>query len=91
MGINGIAEAIILQCIEDLWDEDLRAESVEFFSSEGFYLCSKMAGMGTLEKQKLIGFIERVKHLTDSDFKRPDFKRSGKEERVSVKAGALMF
>jgi len=55
-----IAEAIILQAIEDLWSDVHRQESIEFFTGEGFAICAKIAGMGLYEKLKLIQAIKKA-------------------------------
>ena len=55
-----IAEAIILQSIEDLWSPAHKKESIEFFTGEGFILCAKIAGMGLYEKLKLIQVIKKA-------------------------------
>ena len=55
-----IAEAIILQAIEDLWSAIHRKESIEFFTGEGFAICASMAGMGLHEKLKLIQAIKKA-------------------------------
>jgi hypothetical protein len=54
-----IAEAIILQAIEDLWSDVHRQESIEFFTGEGFAICARIAGMGLYEKLKLIQAIKK--------------------------------
>ena len=60
-----IAEAIILQAIEDLWSAVHRKESIEFFTGEGFAICSSMAGMGLYEKLKLIQTIKKAVQKKD--------------------------
>lgn len=55
-----IAEAIILQSIEDLWSAVHRKESIEFFTGEGFAICANIAGMGLYEKLKLIQAIKKA-------------------------------
>ena len=55
-----IAEAIILQAIEDLWSVLHRQESIEFFAGDGFATCARIAGMGMYEKLKLIQTIKRA-------------------------------
>lgn len=58
MKMKALAEAIILQSIEDLWDEAHRRESLEFFKGEGFDMYADIAGLGPAEKSKLLGMIE---------------------------------
>lgn len=58
MKMKALAEAIILQSIEDLWDETHRNESLEFFSGGGFDLYAEVAGLGPREKLKLLAMFE---------------------------------
>lgn len=60
MKIRKLAEAIILQSVEDLWDKRHRIESIEFFSGEGFRLCSDMAGFSDREKTKMLGMVRSI-------------------------------
>jgi len=55
-----IAEAIILQAIEDLWVPVHKKESIEFFAGEGFAICAKLVGMGLYEKLRLIQFLKKA-------------------------------
>ena len=57
--MKAMAEAIILQSIEDLWDEAHRNESLEFFRGGGFDFYAGIAGLGPAEKLKLLGMFER--------------------------------
>jgi hypothetical protein len=55
-----IAEAIILQAVEDLWSAVHRQESIEFFTGEGFMICAQVVGLGTYEKLRLIQLIKKA-------------------------------
>ena len=55
-----IAEAIILQAIEDLWSAVHRKESIEFFTGEGFAICARIVGMGLYQKLRLIQVIKKA-------------------------------
>lgn len=55
-----IAEAIILQAIEDLWIPVHKKESMGFFAGEGFVICAKLVGMGLYEKLRLIQVIKKA-------------------------------
>jgi len=59
MAIKHLAEAIILQSIEDLWERQQKEGCVVFFEGEGFSLCSGMAGINMFHKRKLLGLISR--------------------------------
>jgi len=52
--LKALAEAVILQAMEDLWSKTHRARSVEFFTGEGFRRYAAMAGMGTMERLRLL-------------------------------------
>lgn len=62
MGIRNLAEAVILQSIEDLWDPDYRKESKDFFSGDAFNICSEIAGLDSAKKLKLKLFLEGKDH-----------------------------
>jgi hypothetical protein len=57
MGLKALAEAIILQAVEDFQKEDRQEEEVLFFSGEGFRLCSEMAGMDHADKCAVLDII----------------------------------
>ncbi len=60
MGVNNLAEAIILQSIEDLWSEKQRKECIDFFKGEGFCICAGIAGMNLTEQIRLLNMVNRV-------------------------------
>jgi hypothetical protein len=60
-----LAEAIILQAIEDLWSPVHRKESIEFFTGEGFVICARVVGMGLYDKLRLIRVIKRAVQKKD--------------------------
>jgi hypothetical protein len=55
-----LAEAIILQSIEDLWSKTNRKKSVEFFAGEGFGLCADMAGMKVVDRLRLLRMLRKL-------------------------------
>ncbi len=55
-----LAESIILQCIEDLWDERHRQESIAFFTGPDFKFMAKSAGMHAEQKIELLHLIKRI-------------------------------
>jgi hypothetical protein len=57
MSLKTLAEAIMLQAAEDFLSEDRHEEDVAFFSSEGFRICSELAGMDHSEKCALLDLI----------------------------------
>ena len=58
--VKKIAEAIILQAIEDLWRPAHKKESVAFFNGEGFEICANLVDFGLHEKLKLIQLINKA-------------------------------
>lgn len=57
MGYRSLAEAVILQSIEDLSDPRHREESREFFLGDGFKIYGEIASINYLNKLK-------TRHLT---------------------------
>jgi hypothetical protein len=60
MRLKALAEAVILQSIEDLWSTTNRRESIEFFEGEGFRHCADMAGMKVVERLQLIRMLRKL-------------------------------
>ncbi len=59
-GLKALAEAVILQSIEDLWSTTYKKESIEFFRGEGFRQCADAAGMGVVDRLRLIRMLRRL-------------------------------
>lgn len=57
---KGLAEAIILQAMEDLWAEEHKKQSMVFFSGEGFRLCAELAVMGLYDQVRLLQILKGV-------------------------------
>lgn len=57
MGLRDLSEAIILQSISDLLDAPRDKDSLEFFSGEGFRLCSQMAKMDHDDKIRFLAML----------------------------------
>jgi hypothetical protein len=58
--LKALAEAVILQAVEDLWSSAHSKESVEFFEGDGFRHCADLAGMRVVERLKLIRMLRRL-------------------------------
>ncbi len=58
--ISALAEAMILQSIEDLWSKTKRKRSLEFFMGEGFSLCADMAGMKVVDRLRLFRMLRKL-------------------------------
>ena len=55
--VRALAEAVILQSMEDFWSNTYKQESVEFFKGEGFNICAKIAGLGKEEQMKVLQML----------------------------------
>jgi len=58
--IRALAEAVILQSMEDLWSKNKRRESIEFFTGDGFSLCADMAGMKIVDRLRLLRMLRKI-------------------------------
>jgi 3-deoxy-D-manno-octulosonic acid (KDO) 8-phosphate synthase len=58
--LKALAEAVILQAVEDLWSDAHREKSREFFTGDGFKCFANMAGMGAVEQLRLIKILGRM-------------------------------
>lgn len=54
-----LAEAIILQTIEDLWNKKHSSSCKNFFFGDDFDICAKMAGMNTIEQIRIRSFVTK--------------------------------
>ncbi len=66
--LMNLAEAIILQSVEDLWDEGYKSDSMRFFKGEGFGICAGMAGMKRYDRLKLLRLI-RISAPNPAEFR----------------------
>jgi len=57
MGYKSLAEAVILQSIEDLWNPSHKNESRDFFEGDGFKICAEIAGMNSLNQFKFLHLL----------------------------------
>jgi hypothetical protein len=57
MKVAYLAEAIILQSIQDLWDQEHRQSCIEFFTGEDFRTCAALAGMSTSDQIKILNMF----------------------------------
>lgn len=60
MDKRNIAELIILQCIEDLWDQEEKRGSADFFKGEGFRLCAEIAGIDIYGQYRLLDIVLNI-------------------------------
>lgn len=52
-----LAEAVILQSIEDLWNPVCKRGSLVFFQGDGFILCSELAGISYVKQLVMLRMI----------------------------------
>ncbi|MCK9565199.1 MAG: hypothetical protein M0Q43_04020 [Methanothrix sp.] len=57
---RGLAEAVILQALEDIWEPAYRRESLGFFQGKGFALCADIAGMDTPGRLSIISMVKKT-------------------------------
>jgi hypothetical protein len=55
--LAALAEAIILQSLEDLWSKTQKDKSIAFFTGEGFHICAEIAGMKVMDRIRLFGLL----------------------------------
>lgn len=59
MALNNLAEAIILQALEDMWDERYFKESIQFFMGDGFTVWSYIAGLDVYKQYMILLLASR--------------------------------
>lgn len=60
MRLKGLAEGIILQSMEDLWDKRHKEDCIAFFKGKGFRDCAEMAGMTTSDQISLLNLVKDI-------------------------------
>ena len=60
MNARKMAELIMLQSIADLWDEQDRSGSIDFFRGDGFTLCADIAGMDLYDQIRMLNMVSNV-------------------------------
>jgi hypothetical protein len=63
MGYKSLAEAVILQSMEDLWNSSHKDESKDFFEGDGFKICAEIAGMDSIKQFKFIHLLGGKTHV----------------------------
>jgi hypothetical protein len=62
--LKNLAEAVIMQAIEDLWDKEHRRQSLDFFSGERFRDCAELAEMNIHEQLTLLKILRASVKIT---------------------------
>ena len=57
--LRNLSESIIMQSIEDLWEEssDKRRGSFAFFLGKGFHIWAELAGMTIVDRRTLLSLV----------------------------------
>ncbi|MEJ2696543.1 MAG: hypothetical protein P8013_07825 [Candidatus Sulfobium sp.] len=86
MSLQKLAEGIILQSIEDLWNENYREDSITFFKGKDFELCAEMAGMKLSDQVRLLNLVRRsAGSMEAGSRRRADRKKEGTGEKRAWK------
>ncbi len=60
MGVTGLAEAVILQAICDLFSTTYRTESVRFLTGQGFHLASEIAKLSVDDRIQIQRIFRQI-------------------------------
>ena len=58
--LASLAEAIIMQSLDDLWSKTQKNTSIAFFTGEGFDICAGVAGMRIIDRIALFALLRRL-------------------------------
>ncbi len=58
--LAALAEAVILQTLEDLWSKAHKKKSLAFFTTEGFHICADIAGMSITDRLWLLRLLRKL-------------------------------
>jgi hypothetical protein len=58
--LAALAEAIILQSLEDLWSKTQKNRCLAFFTGEGFHVCAEIAGMKVMDRIRFLGLLRKL-------------------------------
>ncbi len=62
--LAALAEAVILQTLEDLWSKTHKEKSLAFFTTEGFHICADIAGMKIADRLRLLRLLRQLDRKT---------------------------
>jgi hypothetical protein len=60
MGIQSLAEAVILNSMEDIFDRRRRFDSLKFFSSDDFNVFAELSGMNLRSRIELLYIVRKL-------------------------------
>jgi phosphatidylserine decarboxylase len=69
VGLKSLAEAVILQSLEDLWNPIYRKKSKEFFRGEGFEIFSQIAELNSLRLIKILSHLRGMRNGNGGKFR----------------------
>lgn len=79
MGLKGLAEGIILQSIDDLWEKQHKEDCITFFKGKGFRDCAEMAGMATSDQITLLNLVKDI------------LERQGEKKKLKLKSSGQIM
>ncbi len=85
MGLKSLAEGIIVQSMEDLWDDSLREDCIAFFRGEEFRTCAELAGMGLDEQLKVLDMVKGMLGRHKGKEGNEDGSNAGRETKIYQK------
>lgn len=50
----------MLQLLEDLWVDEEKSNYIDFFSGEGFRICSEIVGMSSDDKVRILNIVRDI-------------------------------
>ncbi len=62
--LKNLAEAVIMQAVEDLWDNKHRSQGLDFFNGERFRDCAGLAGMDIHAQMTLLQILREPVKIT---------------------------
>jgi hypothetical protein len=82
--VNKLAEAIMLQAIEDLWIATEKESCITFFTGKEFHICAEMAAMDFDEKVGVFDLVSSITRLNTrtNNCKNKQLKTGNYEEKV---------
>ncbi|MGD0283888.1 MAG: hypothetical protein ABSB95_16190 [Dissulfurispiraceae bacterium] len=87
--IRKLADAIMLQAIEDLWIPKEREKCINFFTGEEFNICAGMSGMNFHDKVKVLNLVGNIfRQNAETEVRIPDTLEKKKSQ--SMPDAALM-
>lgn len=95
MSLKSLAEGIILQSIEDLWNENHRNDCITFFTSRDLRLCAELAGMDINDQVELLNMVKKSMRSIRRDRKKNAGRGKGrtpeKEKRARQREKVLSY